>query len=49
MTARSSGNIVALRKKKIAVPGEMETMLLTAQKLADVDGDIEVMLETEGE
>ena len=49
VTARSSGNIVASRKKKIAVPGEMETMLLTAQKLADVDGDIEVMLETEGE
>ena len=49
ITALSDGNVIASRKKKIAVPGEMETMLLTGQKLADVNGDIEVMLETEGD
>ncbi|MBQ3505813.1 MAG: FAD-dependent oxidoreductase [Clostridia bacterium] len=32
------------RRKKIAVPGEMETLLLTEQKLAMVDSDLEVEL-----
>ena len=32
------------RKKKIVVPGEMETVLLTERKLATVDGDLEVEL-----
>ena len=35
------------RKKKIVVPGEMETLLLTEAKLATVNGAIEVMVEEE--
>ncbi len=37
--------VILERKKKIAVPGEMETILLTAEKLAEIDGDITVTLE----
>ena len=32
------------RKKKIVVPGEMETVLLTEKKLEEVDGDLQVEL-----
>lgn len=35
------------RKKKIAVPGEMETLILAAAKLKELDGDIEVSLEVQ--
>ena len=35
------------RKKKIAVPGEMETLILAATKLKELDGDIEVSLEVQ--
>ena len=45
VTARCGERVLAQRKKKIAVPGEMETLLLTAEKLAAVDGDITVSLE----
>lgn len=42
------GNTVLLeRKKKIVVPGEMETLLLTEAKLAAANGTIEVVLEEE--
>ncbi len=47
--ARSDDKILAKRKKKIAVPGEMETMLLTAEAVAEAGEKIEVYLETCGE
>ena len=33
------------KKKKIAVPGEMETLMLLESKLKDASGKIEVSLE----
>jgi len=45
IVARSGDVILAERKKKIAVPGEMETLLLTADKLSKASGDIEIFLE----
>lgn len=45
ITAKCGDKILLQRKKKIVVPGEMETMLLTESKLADVDGKIEIVLE----
>lgn len=45
ITARCGDKILMQRKKKIAVPGEMETLMLTADKLDGVDGDITVELE----
>lgn len=38
---------IAFKKKKIAVPGEMETLVVTADKLGEVEGDMTVMLEEE--
>ena len=44
----TSGDTVLMeKKKKIAVPGEMETAILTAQKLALAKDKIEVSLEAE--
>jgi hypothetical protein len=44
----TSGDAVLMeKKKKIAVPGEMETAILTAQKLALAKDKIEVSLEGE--
>ncbi len=45
ITAKSGGKVLMQRKKKIAVPGEMETLLLTTQKLQEVEGEITVSLE----
>ncbi len=45
ITARSGEKILQQRKKKIAVPGEMETLLLTAQKLQEAEGEIVISLE----
>ena len=45
ITARCKDAILAVRKKKIAVPGEMETLLITADKIKEVKGDIEISLE----
>ena len=45
ITARCKDAILAVRKKKIAVPGEMETLLITADKIKEVNGDIEISLE----
>jgi NADPH-dependent 2,4-dienoyl-CoA reductase/sulfur reductase-like enzyme len=43
-----SGETVLLeRKKKIAVPGEMETLILAEKKLADISDTITVSLEVE--
>ncbi len=40
-----NGRVLAERKKKIAVPGEMETLLLQAKAFAGIDGDILVSAE----
>ncbi len=45
ITAKSGDKILMQRKKKIAVPGEMETLLLTSQKLQEAEGEITVYLE----
>ena len=39
--------LIFSRKKKIVVPGEMETVILTEAKLKDVKGEIQVSLEVE--
>ena len=39
--------VLLQRKKKIAVPGEMETLLLTEDKIAMANGEIKVVLEVE--
>lgn len=40
----SGGNVIAEKKKRIAVPGEMETFLITEEKLATLNGPITVEL-----
>ena len=45
ITAKCGDKILLQRKKKIVVPGEMETLLLTESKLAEANGTIEVVLE----
>ena len=45
ITAKCGETVLLQRKKKIVVPGEMETLLLTEAKLAEVQGKIEVYLE----
>lgn len=45
ITARCGDKILLQRKKKIVLPGEMETLILTEAKLAETDGKIEVILE----
>lgn len=41
----SNGNVIAEKKKRIAVPGEMETFLIAEEKLATLNGPITVELE----
>ncbi len=43
----SNGDVVASKKKKIAVPGEMETVLLLKDKIASLDGEIVISAEVE--
>lgn len=45
ITAKCGERVLVKKKKKIAVPGEMETLLLPQSRIADADGDIEVTLE----
>ncbi len=45
ITVKSGEKILVQKKKKIAVPGEMETLLLTAQKLQEAEGELTVSLE----
>ena len=45
ITAKCGEKVLLQRKKKIAVPGEMETLILSESKLAEVDGKIEISLE----
>ena len=47
ITARSGDKILMQRKKRIAVPGEMETLTLSADKLSEAVGNIEITLEGE--
>ena len=47
ITAKCGENILVKKKKQIAVPGEMETLLLLKDKINGVDGKIEVSLEVE--
>ena len=47
ITAKCGENVLIKRKKKIVVPGEMETLLLTQAKLAEANGEIVVTLEEE--
>ena len=47
ITAKCGDTVLLQRKKKIVVPGEMETLILTEAKLAGVNGKIEVYLEEE--
>ena len=39
-----NGEVVACKKRDIAVPGEMETLILTQDKIAGLNGDITVEL-----
>ena len=45
ITAKCGENMLFQKKKKIAVPGEMETLMLLESKLKDASGKIEVSLE----
>ena len=45
--AECNGKVLVQRKKKIAVPGEMETLLLMESKIKEADGEIIVTLEEE--
>ena len=45
ISVKCGEKVLLERKKKIAVPGEMETLILVAGKLKELDGDIEVSLE----
>ena len=44
----SGDEILLTKKKKVAVPGEMETLILTEEKIALSQGGIKVWLEEEG-
>ncbi len=43
--ATSGDKVIFERKKRVAVPGEMETVILTETKLAEIDGEITLSLE----
>ena len=45
ITAKCGDTVLMQRKKKIVVPGEMETLILTEAKVASAQGKIEVILE----
>ena len=47
ITVTCNGETVATKKKKISVPGEMETALILADKLKNLNGDITVSVEGE--
>ena len=45
ITAKCGEKVLFQKKKQVAVPGEMETIILIKDKLKDADGKIEVLLE----
>ena len=47
ITAKCGDKILMQKKKQIAVPGEMETLMLINTKLAEAEGKIEVSLEVQ--
>jgi NADH dehydrogenase FAD-containing subunit len=47
ITAKCGDTILVQKKKKIAVPGEMETLTLLSSKLASLQGNIEIALEVQ--
>ena len=47
ITAKCGDKILAQKKKQIAVPGEMETLILIDGKIKEADGEIEVSLEVQ--
>lgn len=42
----SNGKVIFERKKRVATPGEMESVMLTEQKLKEIDGEITLSLES---
>jgi NADPH-dependent 2,4-dienoyl-CoA reductase/sulfur reductase-like enzyme len=48
VTAKCGDKVLAQKKKQIAVPGEMEMLMLVKNKLGEIDGNIEVSLEVQG-
>ena len=49
IAAKCGNDTLALKKKKIAVPGEMETLVLPRDKIGGASGEITVVLETEND
>jgi hypothetical protein len=47
ITAKCGDKVLAQKKKQIAVPGEMETLMLVNTKLTEAEGKIEVSLEVQ--
>ncbi len=47
ITAKCGNKVLMQKKKQIAVPGEMETLMLINTKLAEAEGKIEVSLEVQ--
>lgn len=47
ITAKCGDKILVQKKKQIAVPGEMETLMIVKNKLGEIDGNIEVSLEVQ--
>ena len=47
ITAKCGDKVLVQKKKKIAVPGEMETLMLLKTKLDEAEGNIEVSLEVQ--
>lgn len=45
--AESGGEVIFSRKKKVAVPGEMETVLLTKEKISTLKGEVVISAEVE--
>ena len=49
ITIKSSDGVIISKKKRIVVPGEMETLLLMSDKIKALTGDIEVLVEGEND
>ncbi|MBR2377207.1 MAG: FAD-dependent oxidoreductase [Clostridia bacterium] len=45
--AESGGEVIFSRKKKVAVPGEMETVLLSKEKISALKGEVVISAEVE--
>lgn len=49
ITAKCGDRVLVRKKKKIAVPGEMENLLLPQEKFGEINGKISVSLEVEND